>query len=171
MQIQETVSRKAGAWNSEVELSTAWQLRVRCACAHRVSLLADRNTDRVLYPCWQLTDQLPGLCSLPVQRYLHSLPRDLQPPGWEETASNVFSFLFVSRSFAQTMAHSIDKVGINFPKALHLESMMQLIYCKWIAHSINKLLKDLNKHISEERQKISATQKHNLISSNRIFKM
>lgn len=69
------------------------------------------------------------------------------------------------------MAHSIDTVGINFPKALHFESMMQLIYWKWIAHSINKLLKDLNKHISEEKQKIFATQKHNLISSNRIFKI
>lgn len=36
------------------------RLRVRCVCAHWVSLLADRNIDRVLYTCWQLTDKLTG---------------------------------------------------------------------------------------------------------------
>lgn len=32
-------------------------------------------------------------------------------------------------------------------------------------------MKDLNTHITEENQKISAAQKHNLISSNRIAKI
>ena len=51
-----STKRKGG-----VQYCLITQLRVHCVCAQWVSLLADRNIDRVLYTCWQLTDQLAPL--------------------------------------------------------------------------------------------------------------
>lgn len=152
------------------------QVRVCCVCAHWVSLLADRSIDCALYTRWQLTDQLTGL-----RKAAQPPPPAALPPftatrfATTRTARN--SQQCISLSFRKPLVslnftHSIDKAGINFPEVfLRSESTMQLIYCKWIAYSINKLLKDLNAHTAEQNHKLSAAQKHNLISSKSISKI